>query len=127
MTIQELIGHRIKNLREKNKLSQTELANLVGYKAKTAIAKVEAGKVDLPQSKIWAFANALHTDVSYFFDGNSVNYGDFNSPQQPTMDFLLSNDEKELILKYRKISSEDKEMINRILAYSSKLSTKNKS
>ena len=61
MTIQEGIGKRIRSLREFNKLSQTELAIKVGYKDKTSIAKIEAGKVDLPQSKIFAFAKNLGT------------------------------------------------------------------
>ena len=59
MTTQEVMGLRIKALRELRKLSQTELAEKVGYKDKTAIAKVEAGKVDLPQSKIYAFAKEI--------------------------------------------------------------------
>lgn len=67
MTTQESMGLKIKSLREDKKLSQSELAALVGYKDKTAIAKVEAGKVDLPQSKISAFAKALNTTTSYLF------------------------------------------------------------
>ena len=50
----------IKFLREKLNLSQEELALRVGYKDRSAIAKVEAGCVDLPQSKIAAFAKALN-------------------------------------------------------------------
>lgn len=69
MTSQEKIGLKIKSLREEKEMSQTALAERVGYKDKTAIAKVEAGKVDLPQSKIVAFANALDTVPAYFFDG----------------------------------------------------------
>ena len=65
MTTQESMGLKIKSLREEKKLSQSDLATLVGYKDKTAIAKVEAGKVDLPQSKISAFAKALNTSISY--------------------------------------------------------------
>lgn len=68
MTTQEKMGYKIKQLREEYGMSQTTLANLVGYKDKTAIAKVEAGKVDLPQSKILAFANALHTTTSNLFE-----------------------------------------------------------
>lgn len=67
MTTQESMGLKIKSLREDKKISQSELAALVGYKDKTAIAKVEAGKVDLPQSKISAFAKALNTTTSYLF------------------------------------------------------------
>lgn len=49
----------IKYLREKRGLSQEELATMVGYKDRSSIAKVESGLVDLSQSKIAAFANAL--------------------------------------------------------------------
>jgi len=72
MTTQEIMGQKIKNLRESKKLSQTELAALVGYKDKTAVAKVEAGKVDLPQSKISAFAKALNTTTSYLFSDDII-------------------------------------------------------
>lgn len=51
----------IKTLRENLKMSQDELAKKVGYKDRTSIAKIESGKVDLSQSKIFAFANALNT------------------------------------------------------------------
>lgn len=67
MTTQESMGLRIKGLRESKKMSQAELAEKVGYKDKTAIAKVEAGKVDLPQSKISSFVKALGTTTSYLF------------------------------------------------------------
>lgn len=72
MTTQESMGLRIKSLREEKKMSQSTLAELVGYKDKTAIAKVESGKVDLPQSKISAFAKALNTTTSYLFADNNV-------------------------------------------------------
>lgn len=49
----------IKLLREKLGLSQEELALKVGYKDRSSIAKIEAGLVDLAQSKIAAFASAL--------------------------------------------------------------------
>lgn len=49
----------IKMLREKLGLSQEELALKVGYKDRSSIAKIEAGLVDLSQSKISAFASAL--------------------------------------------------------------------
>ena len=49
----------IKYLREKQGITQDELAEKVGYRDRSSIAKVEAGKVDLSQSKIAAFAIAL--------------------------------------------------------------------
>jgi len=55
----------IKQLRIERGLSQDELANMVGYKDRSSIAKVEAGKVDLSQSKIAAFAKALGVTPAY--------------------------------------------------------------
>lgn len=51
----------IKRRRKSLKLSQDELAKLTGYTDRTSISKIESGKVDLPQSKIRLFAQALHT------------------------------------------------------------------
>lgn len=52
---------RIKNLRIKKGLSQEELAELVGYTNRSTIARIENGGIDIPQSKIKAFADALNT------------------------------------------------------------------
>ena len=53
-----------KNIRLKREqlgMSQDDLAGLVGYTSRTSIAKIEGGKIDLPQSKVELFAHALHT------------------------------------------------------------------
>ena len=42
-------------------LSQDELAQKTGYKDRSSIAKIEKGKVDLSQTKIKLFADALET------------------------------------------------------------------
>lgn len=68
------IFERIKRLRIEKGLSQEELAKKVGYTHRSSIGKVETGLVDLSQSKIEAFANALGVTESYLlgFDDNSV-------------------------------------------------------
>lgn len=60
---------RIKQLRIEKDMTQDELANLVGYSDRTAIAHIEAGKRNITQSKIVAFANALGTTPAYLMDG----------------------------------------------------------
>lgn len=52
----------IKKYRIRNHMSQQELANLTGYTDRSSIAKIEKGLVDLPQSKIMLFAEALNVD-----------------------------------------------------------------
>ena len=59
------MGNRIKQLREKHKMTQDELAHKLGYSSRSSINKIEIGRSDLPQSKISLAAKILHTDPTY--------------------------------------------------------------
>ena len=61
----ELIGDRIKQRRMQLGLSQEELANLTGYKARSSINKIELNERNLRQDQIVTFANALHTSPAF--------------------------------------------------------------
>lgn len=50
----------IKKQRIRLGMTQTELAEKVGYSDKSMIAKIESGKIDIPVSKVITFAEALH-------------------------------------------------------------------
>lgn len=50
----------IRSLRRHNKWTQEELAARMGYTDRSTIAKIENGKVDLPQSKIVEFAKVFN-------------------------------------------------------------------
>lgn len=56
---------KIKSRREELEMTQDELAQKLGYKSRSTIAKIEAGENDITQSKIKAFADALHTTPAY--------------------------------------------------------------
>ena len=56
-----LIYQNIKYLREKQNMSQGELADLCGYTNRSSITRIEKGQVDLQYSKIGIFAKALGT------------------------------------------------------------------
>lgn len=51
----------IKTRRKELKLTQTDLAEKMGYSHKSVISKIEKGEINLPQSRIIDFANALDT------------------------------------------------------------------
>ena len=108
------VGQQIKKLREEKGMTLEELGNKVGV-GKSTVRKWETGMIaNMRRDKIEKVAQAL-----------DVSPGAVYKPEHAvcdSKDFILSDDEKKLILQYRKISSEDKEMLNRILAYSSKLS-----
>lgn len=55
------IYQNIKKRRMELKMSQEELAKKIGYADRSMIAKIESGKVDITESKVVKFANALQT------------------------------------------------------------------
>lgn len=61
MTIYE----RIRCLRTKAGMTQDDLARAMGYKDRSMITKIEAGKVDISQTKIVEFAQVLNTTPGY--------------------------------------------------------------
>lgn len=64
----------IKQLRELQGMSQDDLAKLTGYTNRSSIAKIEKGEVDLPRSKIIAFAKALKTSPMALMGWEKRNY-----------------------------------------------------
>lgn len=103
-----------KNIRKKRLelgMSQDELAKKTGYKDRTSISKIEAGRVDLSQSKIKAFALALDTTTSEllgsdiqegrkgrdkamedFMNGVYPYLSDPHNPESPAIRFVQSED-----------------------------------
>lgn len=61
----ETIYEKIREKRKNLGITQSELAEKMGYADKSMIAKIEKGIIDLPQSKIIAFAEILETTPSY--------------------------------------------------------------
>lgn len=62
------------NIRKRRKelgLTQSQLAARMHYADKSMIAKIEKGIVDLPQSKIISFADALHTTPAWLMGWSS--------------------------------------------------------
>lgn len=59
------IGKRIREKRESLGITQEELAQKLGYRNKSSIAKIETGTNDIVQSKVVEFADVLNTTVAY--------------------------------------------------------------
>lgn len=78
----------IRYLRKALGLSQDELASLTGYTSRSSIAKIESGAVDLSQSKIEAFAKALHTTPQKLMDDDYTGYEDADIYRKSGIDFF---------------------------------------
>lgn len=62
------IGNKIKERREALGFSQDELAEMMGYKSRSTIAKIEKGVNDVTQTNIVKFAKVLKTTPAYLMD-----------------------------------------------------------
>lgn len=119
----------IKKRRTELNISQQELAELVGYKGKSMISQVENGSVDLPESMIVKFADALKCSPHYLMGWDEIE--SFATPEEFELRWhqigggrhplILSDDEQELVLEYRVASDDDKRMVRRMLAYATKM------
>ena len=63
------IGANIRKRRYELHMTQQELANIMGYKTRATIAKIESGENDVTQNKLKKFAIALDTTVEALFYG----------------------------------------------------------
>ena len=57
------VGVNIRKRRYELRMSQQELADAMGYKTRSTIAKIESGENDVSQKKLRRFAEVLETTV----------------------------------------------------------------
>ena len=58
--INKKLSEKIRSRRKELKMSQEELASLVGYTDRSIISRIEKGLIDLTESKIMAIVKALN-------------------------------------------------------------------
>jgi transcriptional regulator with XRE-family HTH domain/Zn-dependent peptidase ImmA (M78 family) len=74
-----LIGRRLKALREDRRLTQSELADLLGLAHRQSLASIEAGERAVSAEELARSAEALRVDVSAFTDPfQLIGEGDFS-------------------------------------------------
>ena len=116
----------IKKRRTELNISQQELAELVGYKGKSMISQVESGLIDLPQSMILKFADALKCSASDLM-GWEDGWEEY-TPPEGTKTFVVSmenmknkmsltDEEKTIIMELRDMSDAQKQFFKRIFAF----------
>lgn len=70
-----MLGENIRKRRKELNISQQQLAELLGYKSKSSITKIEKGTSDITRSKLTALANVLNTTEEYLLTGKGEGNG----------------------------------------------------
>ena len=102
------IGKRIKAKRIELGMTQEDLANKLGYKSKTTIAKIENGTNDITQSRVVDFANVLNTTPAYLMGWNIKTYANFDKKYLDRDVFIIQRE------KYKMSSKEQTKLMDLI-------------
>ena len=96
------------------KMTQQELAQKLGYKSTSTIAKIESGENDIPQAKLVAFAEALNTTPADLMGLNNVTPV-HNLPEN-TVTCTISEGKPQLEEMIRKLDSLSEKDLNRVIS-----------
>ena len=107
------IGIKIKTRREELGMSQDELAEKMGYKSRSTIAKIEKGVNDVVQANIVKFASVLNTSVAYLMGWDEEE--NTKDAEKSTENDGLSENTKALIDFAKSVPEDKAEMILRVM------------
>ena len=105
------IGERVRECRIKKGMTQTELAEKLGYKSKSSITHIESGR-DIPRGMVAELAAVLDTTPSHLMGWDDDKGITFQHAQQPINE--LKPNEHRMLKVFRKLSPvEQGEIIGR--------------
>lgn len=88
------IGQRIKSAREKEGVTQAELAKRLQYNSATAVSLIEAGERKVKIDDLELIADFLHRDLDYFIYGEAKKAPDLQTALRAVEGFTKSDIEK---------------------------------
>lgn len=100
-------GIRLKHLRENAEMTQSDLAKLINVTPK-AVSFYESGEREFPFTVLLQFADIFHVTTDYILRGTTEDHAGTLKD--------ITDDEYSLIEQYRRLSREDKELIQTILS-----------
>lgn len=108
----------IKACRKAAKLTQEELARRTGYTDRSSIARIEKGEIDLPQSKIKQFAEALGTTPSALMGWEDQSAEDLQDMGALAAELIMDQDAMEMARAYMAMSQSDRQAVRAFMALS---------
>lgn len=105
------IGKNIKKYRELSNMSQEDLAKKLGYKTRSSIALIEAGRRELPYKKMQTAASALNTTVPKILGLSDTDSFNSSILRERESVYITDPREEKLITDFKKLSSDKKDII----------------
>ncbi len=120
------IGKRIRKRRQELNYSQAQLAEMLGYKSRSSINKIEMGENDIPQSKLKNFAEALKCTQLYLLGIdddcgletcilNDPDADEYAWPSKMKLNrkdiLIISKNEQEILKKLRLLSAQSHQLV----------------
>lgn len=109
------IGERIKKRRNELKWSQRELSDRMGYSNHSTITKIEAGKVDIPQSRIVQFAEVLNVSVAYLMGWNEEIEKNPKELAERHFEILIDEDISDIFDDFKKLSTKQRTIVKDLI------------
>ena len=109
------IGEKIKARRNELKWSQRELSDRVGYSNHSTITRIEAGKVDVPQSKIVKFAEVLGVSVAYLMGWEEKIEKNPVGMAERHFEMLMDEDLAEIFEEFKSLDATKKKLVKDLI------------
>jgi transcriptional regulator with XRE-family HTH domain len=106
----------IKACRKAAKMTQEELARRTGYTDRSSIARIEKGEIDLPQSKILQFAEALGTTPSYLMGWDEKPAEELQDMGALAAQVIMDLDAMEMMRNYLRLGELDRYTVRILIA-----------
>ena len=108
------LGDNIRKRRIALNLSQQEIADAMGYKTRSSIAKLENNDAGLSQEKLLTLANVLHTTVDYLITGELPNKEEMRGSVIQESDIIVQSPTKDKRKTVALILAGGKHRVNRL-------------
>lgn len=105
------IGERIKLKRNELKWTQRDLCKKMGYADHSTIAKIESGKVDIPQSRIVQFSEVLGVSLAYLMGWEDKIKKDPQGMAERHIDILMDEDISELFEEFKVLDVQQRQLV----------------
>lgn len=106
----------IRACRKAAKLTQEELAYKTGYTDRSSIARIEKGEIDLPQSKILQFAEALGVTPGHLMGWDEKPAEELEGMGAMAALVLMDQDAMEMAQDYMTLSQADRAAVRALVA-----------